>query len=261
VNPQTHPRRLVHATLLALTALTIWGFLDFDYKNIVIAEALRDFARDMGHMFLEARPQYFTWQDGLRQTGLALALAFLTTLIGALWGFVFGLLSARNLSSPAVCSTVRAVVAVIRAVPTVLWVLIFAIATGLGGTAAVLGMSFHSAGYLIKAFSESFEELDQGVIEALRAGGASWGQIVCQGIVPSSFNYMSAWTFMRFEINFAVAVAMGAAAGAGGIGYELFMASNYYHDIREVGFITYLVLACAAALELGSNQIRKRVLS
>lgn len=258
---QTDSRLLIRGTVLGLAALTVWGFLDFDYKNIDMAAALRDFARDMGHMFLEARPRYFTWREGLRQTGLALALAFLTTVIGAVWGFVFGLLSARNLAPPAVCNAVRAVVAVIRAVPTVLWVLIFAISTGLGATAAVLGMSFHSAGYLIKAFSESFEELDEGVIEALRAGGATWGQIVFQGVVPSSFNYMSAWTFMRFEINFAVAVAMGAAAGAGGIGYELFMASNYYHDIREVGYITYLVLICAALLELGSNQIRKRVLS
>lgn len=31
---------------------------------------------------------------------------------------------------------------------------------------------------------------------------------------------------MRFEINFTNAVAMGAAAGAGGIGYDLFMASG-----------------------------------
>jgi len=253
-------RRLIQGTVLGLFALTVWAFLDFDYKNIVLREALSDFGRDMGQMFLEARPRYFTWREGLRQTGLTLALAFLTTVIGAVWGFVFGLLSARNLAPPALCNSVRAVVAVIRAVPTVLWVLIFAISTGLGATAAVLGMSFHSAGYLIKAFSESFEELDEGVIEALRAGGASWGQIVCQGVVPSSFNYMSAWTFMRFEINFAVAVAMGAAAGAGGIGYELFMASNYYHDIREVGYITHLVLACAATLEFSSNQLRKRVL-
>ena len=48
--------------------------------------------------------------------------------------------------------------------------------------------------------------------------------------------------FLRFEINFGVAVAMGAAAGAGGIGFELFMASGFYFDLREVGFITYMIL-------------------
>ena len=31
---------------------------------------------------------------------------------------------------------------------------------------------------------------------------------------------------------------MGAAAGAGGIGYDMFMASSFYYDLREVGAIT-----------------------
>ena len=59
-------------------------------------------------------------------------------------------------------------VAIIRAVPTVLWVLIFAIAAGLGSEAAILGMLFHSIAYLVKAFSEAFEEVDKGILEALQ---------------------------------------------------------------------------------------------
>ena len=65
---------------------------------------------------------------------------------------------------------------------------------------------------------------------------------------------------MRFETNFTVAVAMGAAAGAGGIGFELFMASGFYFDLREVGFITYAILIVAIGLELLSTQLKKRYL-
>ena len=61
-----------------------------------------------------------------------------------------------------------------RAVPTILWVLIFTVAIGLGPETAVTGLLFHSVAYLVKAYSESFEEVDPGVIEALRASGASW---------------------------------------------------------------------------------------
>src|SRR5690606_39570204 len=71
------------------------------------------------------------------------------------------LMAAENLSKPLVSKIVRMVVAYIRAVPTVLWVLIFAIAAGLGSEAAVLGMLFHSVAYLVKAFSEAFEEVDR----------------------------------------------------------------------------------------------------
>jgi phosphonate transport system permease protein len=68
------------------------------------------------------------------------------------------------------------------------------------------------------------------------------------------------WTFLRFETNFTVAVAMGAAAGAGGIGFELFMASGFYFDLREVGFITYAILVVAIGLELLSTHLKTRYL-
>ena len=51
---------------------------------------------------------------------------------------------------------------------------------------------------------------------------------------------------------------MGAAAGAGGIGYELFMASTFYYDMQEVGAITLIILAVAIVLELIANQLKVR---
>lgn len=152
----------------------------------------------------------------------------------------------------------RIIVAFIRAVPTVLWVLIFAIAAGLGSEAAVLGMLFHSIAYLVKAFSEAFEEIAPGILEAMRATGSNWWHVVTRGVLPSTFTYLLSWTFLRFEINFGVAVAMGAAAGAGGIGFELFMASGFYFDLREVGFITYAILIIAIVLEVISTQLKNR---
>jgi phosphonate transport system permease protein len=63
---------------------------------------------------------------------------------------------------------------------------------------------------------------------------------------------------MRFEINFTNAVAMGAAAGAGGIGFDLFMASGFYFNIGEVGFITWLILAVAILLEIGATWLKRK---
>ncbi|HVP17667.1 MAG TPA: ABC transporter permease subunit [Spirochaetia bacterium] len=188
---------------------------------------------------------------------ITLGLGFLTTLIGAIVALVLGLLASRNLSSQRASTLIKGLVAFIRAVPTVLWVLIFAIGAGLGSVAAIIGMSFHSIGYLIKAYSESFEEIDVGVIEALKASGANWLQIVFQAVLPSTMGYLVSWTFVRFEINFTTAVAMGAAAGAGGIGYNLFMAS-YYLNIREMGYITYLILAVAVLMEIAATRLKKR---
>jgi len=184
----------------------------------------------------------------------------LTTVLGGIIALFLGLLAARNLSNRIITNLVKGMIAFIRAVPTILWVLIFAVAAGLGSAAAVIGMTFHSVSYLTKAYSESFEDLDAGVIEALKASGANWWQIVFQAVLPASLTYLISWTFMRFEINFGNAVAMGAAAGAAGIGFELFMASEFYFDLGEVGMITYLILACAMILEAVSTGLKGRLI-
>ncbi|MDA8227518.1 MAG: ABC transporter permease subunit [Desulfitobacterium hafniense] len=249
----------IQITLLVLTVLTIYAFFVFDYKDINVLQSTVETLLNFKTMFFEPTLNHFSFGEALYQVVVTLGLTFLTTLIGAIIALFLGLLAAENLSSKVLSQGIRGFVAFIRAVPTVLWVLIFAVAAGLGSAAAVIGMSFHSLGYLIKAYSESFEEIDRGVIEALKASGANWWQIVAQAVIPSSLTYLLSWTFLRFEINFGVAVAMGAAAGAGGIGFELFMASGHYFDLREVGLITYLILGIAIVLEAVSTNMKLKL--
>ncbi len=245
-------------TMGILTFLTVYGFLTFDYKNINFWEAVSGTLDNVKVMFLEPGLNHFTLVEAIYQIGITLGLTALATIIGAAISIVLGLLAAKNLSSKWVADGIKFFVAFIRAVPTVLWVLIFAISAGLGSVAAVIGMAFHTIAYLVKAYSEAFEEIDEGMIEALRACGANWFHIVTKAVLPSTMTYLLSWTFLRFEINFSVAVAMGAAAGAGGIGFELFMASGFYFDIREVGFITYAVLIVAIILEAISTRMKNR---
>lgn len=245
-------------TLILLTALTIVAFMLFNYAGLDLAKAIPETAYNLKVMFLEPALSHFSWGEAIYQVGITLGLAFLSTILGAVLAFFLALMAATNLSNKWVSQTIRIVVAFIRAVPTVLWVLIFAISAGLGSEAAILGMLFHSIAYLVKAFSEAFEEVDKGILEALRATGANWWHIVTHAVLPSTFTYLLSWTFLRFEINFSVAVAMGAAAGAGGIGFELFMASGFYFDMREVGMITYMILLLAIILEITSTRLKSR---
>ncbi len=259
----------LRSVLIVLVLLTVWGFATIDTAGADLAEATVQTVKYFGVMFGQPRglaTHFQTATDTAAGVLLAagkvlvitLSLAFLTTLLGSVVALVLGLLAAQNLTNARVSNLIKGFVAVVRAVPTVLWVLIFAVGAGLGAVAAVIGMSFHTVGYLLKAYSESFEEIDENVIEALRASGANWLQIVFQAVLPSSITYLLSWTFIRFEINFAVAVAMGAAAGAGGIGYQLFMAAGYFFDIREIGFITYLILAVALVMELFATRLKER---
>lgn len=254
-------QRYIKITLVALTILTAVGFLTFDYKELDFMKALGETLTNVKVMFSEASLSHFTFEDLINQVGITIALSFITTVIGATIAIILGLFAANNLSSIRTSNIIKGIVALIRAIPTVLWVLIFAVTAGLGSEAAILGMTFHTVAYLVKAYSESFEELDEGVIEALKASGASFWQIVFQAVLPSSLRSILAWTFMRFEINFTTAVAMGAAAGAGGIGFELFMSSNFYFNVREVGFITIAILIFAVMLEMFSTKVKNKYLA
>ena len=249
---------VVNLTFLVLAGFTVAGFFLMDTGGTDLGKAFAGVGDSLRKMFITPEITSITVWDSIEKLLMTLGLGFLTTLIGAVFALVLGLLAARNLSSARVSNFIKGFVAFIRAVPTVLWVLIFAVGAGLGSVAAIVGMSFHSMGYLIKAYSESFEEIDEGVIEALKASGANWLQIVFQAVLPSSTGYLLSWTFIRFEINFTTAVAMGAAAGAGGIGYDLFIASGRNYNFHETGYITYLILAVAVVMEIIATRMKAR---
>lgn len=249
----------IRVLIAALVFITIYAFATFDYKDINFAEAIMATLGNIKTVFLEPALKYDTVTGILYQLFVTFCLGVLSTIFGAILALFCSLFCARNISSPKVAGVIKSLVAVVRAVPTVLWVLIFAVSAGLGSVAGVVGLTFHSFAYLTKMYSEAIEEIDEGTIEALRANGANFWQIVCQAVIPASISYIVAWTFMRFEINFANAIAMGAAAGAGGIGYNLFMAGSFYFDLHEMGFLTYVVVIAVIILETISTKIKRKV--
>ena len=249
----------IKLTIFILIALTVYAFISFDYKSINMAKALGDTWSNVKVLFGAPKLSYSTLPDALNSLWITFSLGVLSTIFGAIIAVFGALLCAKNISNHVVANIIKSFVAFIRAFPTILWVLIFTVAAGLGSVAAVVGLTFHSAGYLIKAYAESIETIENGTIEALKASGASYWQIVFQAILPSSVGYMVAWTFLRFEINFVNAIAVGAAAGAGGIGFDMFMAGNFYFDLGELGFLTYIVVGAVILLEAAATKVKEKV--
>lgn len=259
-----HRNRSVQLTLIALTLLTAITFLRMSYGSVDLVAAARQAFADVGAMMLQPALDpplgagHFTWSTVLQSVMTTLAVTVICTILSAAISFFLALAAAENLSSPAISNIVKGAIAVVRSIPTILWVLVFTVAIGLGSEAAVLGISFHSIAYLTKSYSESFEEIDEGVIEALRASGANFWQVVFQAICPATITKLISWTFIRLEINFTNAVAVGAFAGAGGIGFQLYQAGSRYYNLHEVGVIVYACLIMAFALEFISVHLRNK---
>ncbi len=255
----TKAKAYLLGTLTFFCIIGVFTIFTIDTGNIDVKIALRDFGINMKKIFLQpSLSERHTYHEIFRSLAVTLALASMTTLIGGGIALFLSFYASENLSGKIPVKIIKVGVSFIRAVPTILWVMIFSVVGNIGVEAAVIGMSFHSVAYLVKAYSESIEEMDRGMIEALEASGASKWQIIFQAVLPSTVTSLLSWTFVRFEINFTNAVVVGAASGAGGIGYEMFEAGIIHHDLREVGVFVYLVLITAVTLEIISYVLRTK---
>lgn len=207
--------KLVYAVLLVFLVLFIYfvGFLCTYQWERVRPDLVSRFVGRFFNYASVTQDQYFDIISTLFNTIL---LSIVTTVVSTIIGLLLGLFAAKNLSNKGVSVVIRAFAGFIRSVPTIIWVLIFVSGFGLTATTALVGMCFHSIAYFIKAYSESFEEVSDGTIEALRATGASWWQIVFSAVVPASLTKLVSWMSMRTELNFAAAVIIGPAVGVPG---------------------------------------------
>lgn len=258
----TKSRAYLTVTLSVFCLTGLYTMFTIDTGDIKIITALQEFVKNLQEMFLEARlSDRYSFPEIFQSLGVSLSLAMMSTLIGGFIALFLAFFAAENLSGKRTSRIIRVTVSFIRSIPTILWVMIFSVVANIGVEAAVIGISFHTVAFLVKAYSESIEELDKETIEALKASGASWWQIIFQAVIPSSMASILSWTFVRFEMNFTNAVVVGAASGAGGIGYEMFMAGTMYHDLREVGVFAYMILFTAIILEAVSYGLRKKYIN
>ena len=251
----TRARAYLTATLIVFCITGLYTMFTIDTGDVNIGNALREFVKNLREMFLGAR------LSDRYSLGVSLSLAMMSTMIGGFIALFLSFFAAENLSGGKISGIIRVTVSFIRSIPTILWVMVFSVVANIGVEAAVIGISFHTVAFLVKAYSESIEELDRETIEALKASGASWWQIIFQAVIPSSMASILSWTFVRFEMNFTNAVVVGAASGAGGIGYEMFMAGTMYHDLREVGVFAYMILFTAVILEAVSYGLKKKYIN
>lgn len=185
-------------------------------------------------------------------------LSVATTLIGAIVAFPLGLLATSSISNRHVVVVVRGIASIIRAIPTIVWVLVFIAGYGLSATTAIIGMTFHTVSFFVKSYSESFEEVDMGTIEALRASGANTTQIILGALLPSAFTKLISWLAMRSEVNFAVAVVIGPAVGVPG---TIGTAINVYStegNYSAMGFGILCVFAIALIFELFITRLKNK---
>ena len=132
----------------------------------------------------------------------------------------------------ALSSAARAVLRFLRAVPDVMWGVLFVVAIGLGPLAGTLALGVSYAGVLGRVYADVFEATDPRPLEALHATGATRLSVFAIGIWPEARASIIAYTLYSFECCVRAASVLGFI-GAGGLGYEINVSMRLF-DYRQV---------------------------
>lgn len=197
------------------------------------------------------------WAKLLLET---LLIAYVGTLIGAVGGFLFSFVSARNLMPNAwLRIAAKRWLEFCRTVPEIVFALIFVVAFGLGPVPGVLAIAIHTFGALGKQFAEVAENVDMKPVDGLMATGATWAACMRFAVLPQVLSNYASYALLRFEINVRGAAVMGFV-GAGGIGQDLVEAIRkfYYSDVSA---ILVLIIATVMVIDLLTERLRHRFIS
>ena len=194
------------------------------------------------------------WEEVLTAALESICVAILATIISAICAFALSFFAAVNVSRRGLAWFLKALCSAIRAVPTLIWALLFVAFLGFGPFAGVLGLFFHSFAYLVKAYSQSIEEVSPSVIEAVRATGASWLQIMAKAVLPTMRTAVISWTALRFEFNLGQSAVLGLV-GAGGIGRELSIHMRFF-EFEKGGFVVLVIFLMSFGVEMLFNKLK-----
>ena len=180
------------------------------------------------------------------------------TVFGVILALPLAVLAARN-TTPArpIYALARAVVAFARAVPDLVWALLFVTAVGLGPFPGGLAITVHSVGMLGRLFAEVIEDMDMGPVEALTTTGASRMQIFSHAVVPGVLPSLLGIALYRLDENIRSSLVLGFV-GAGGLGFQLLSAMNLF-QYRTVSLLLLVTFVLVMTAERMSAALRRRI--
>jgi phosphonate transport system permease protein len=166
---------------------------------------------------------------------------------------------ASRVSSPNLLAlfSSRTLLNVVRALPDLLYALIFVAAVGIGPLPGVLALILFNIGVTAKLLSETVDGVDPGPIEAADAAGSNRTQVVRWAILPQVLPNYVAYSLYVFELNIRASAVLGIV-GAGGIGNNINTARKFFqYDNLSVILIEIFVLVFV--IELASIWLRRRL--
>lgn len=188
-----------------------------------------------------------------------LQMAIIGTSFAVVFSLFFGYLAAKNMAPRRwIYQTIRLLLNFNRALPEIIWALIFVSAVGLGPFAGSLALAVASVGSLGKLFAEAFESIDPQQVMAVEATGAGNVLSFLFGVVPQAAPLIASYSLLFFESNVRRASILGIV-GAGGIGFLLDKYVRLFQYSKLMGALVILIIMVTLIDRL-SDYIRTKLI-
>ena len=246
----------LYFSILSLVFILTFIIIDLEINFIELFSDSSKYFSDILNRMLP--PDFSNLKNLIYSMLETIEIAFLGTFIAIVLSIPVGLFSARNLApNYAVFLIARTVTIFFRAIPEFIIAMILVIAIGFGAMPGVLALGIHTMGFLAKFYAEDIEHINKGPIEALKASGASKGQIISFAVIPQIIPSFIANNLYILDRNIRMATMLGIV-GAGGIGYEL-QSSFRMFEYQKVSAIIIIIFFTIFIIDHISSYIRSKV--
>ncbi len=253
VKPGRSP--LVYAGLIGFVAVTVWAAATINFDLSKIAQ---NWDRGISIILEVLNINWAFFQRTVDPFIQTFQIAIIAAIVGCAVALPFAFIASRVTAPNRWSMTLdRWVLNVIRALPDLLYAMIFVAALSVGPTAGILALIFFNIGVMAKLLSETVDAVDTGPMEAAQAAGATHSQTVRSSVLPQVMPNYVAFALYIFELNIRASTVIGLV-GAGGIGM-LLSAQLARFNFGNIGMIILEVFVIVLLIELASNALRRRL--
>ena len=244
---------------LALVALTVfcWRVMTQDTIWAFVESAPQQAADIFGRML----PPRWSYAERLwRPLWDTINIATMGTLLAIILATPVAFLAARNTTPSVVVVRPIALFIIVasRSINALIWGLLLVSIVGPGVFAGIIAIALRSIGFIGKLLYEAIEEIDESQVEAIRATGASPGQVMIYGIVPQIMPAFASINVFRWDINIRESTVLGLV-GAGGLGLALELSLNVL-AWPQVTVILMMIFATVIVSEWISAKVRHAII-
>jgi len=187
-------------------------------------------------------PDFSRWSLLLKGILESVQMALAASVMGMIVAIPLGICGASNLVPRPVYYIARTLIILSRTFHEIIIAIFFVKIFGFGPLAGVLTLTVASFSFISKMIAEDIENMPPGQLEAIRATGASFPQLLAYCVSPNTLPRYLGVSIYRLDANIRHSTVVGIV-GAGGIGQVLAATfSRYDYDFSLAILLTIISL-------------------